>query len=629
MLLLAVLGVVGVGAFGAGNLLLVLARTRPATAPLPVGADGTWIPPAAAAGVGARRSLRRRRIAARVLRRPPAALVLYVACAALYAGVGAYLVIHAGSIVGDAQARVADGYYIFFSRDPHVAAVGFVWNPLPSLADTPFFLLKGILPAVVERSYAGSLMSALFMAGAVVQVRGAVREAGGSTVLARVLVAAFALNPMVVYYGANGMSEAPYVFFLALCVRYLARWTTTGSLTALVWAGLALGGCYLARYEAAVAAVGGCVLVLFVSWLRTRGPGRHRLALALSDVAVFVVPFVVAFVGWAVTSKVITGSAFEYITSQYGNTSQVKTVGVANLPGHGTGLPLPVFVGLQLLSFAPLLPLLAIAGLLHARRSRDLRILVPLLTLGAVSAFIFITFVSGTTFGWLRLHLPVAVMGTLCIAYLFAPPRPSIPDAEVAPAADGTTPAPARNRARPAAQKAGAGVLLGSLLALAAVPTTAWAMSDHRLGVGEVPQLRWVLHPDAMTEGDRNTKAIPTSAATIAHRIDALRLAPGSVVTDTFTPCISAMLMNSAHPHQFVITSDRDFQRTLADPATFQAHYLLLPPPTGYGALDAVTRTYPNLYAKGAAGARLVTTFHEPGCPELKLYRVLPPKRRR
>ena len=619
MTFLVIIGVFGVAAVGAGNLLLVVARNRPSVAPVPALArDATgaaaWIPPAAGACAATRRSMRRRRLAARLWRHPPAGAVLFVACAGLYAAVGAYLVIHAGSIVGDAGSRVADGFYVFFSRDPHVAAVGFVWNPLPSIAAMPFFLLKGVLPVMTERAYAGSLMSALFMAGSVVQVRGAVRESGVRRSLAIVLVAAYALNPMVVYYGANGMSEAPYVFFLATCIRYLARWISSGSLTALVWAALALGGCYLARYEAAVAAIGATAVVAFVSWARARGTSRRRAWIAASDVIVFVVPFAVAFVGWAVTSLVITGSAFEYITSQYGNTSQVQTVGVENLPGHGTGLPLPVFVLLQMLAFAPFLPVLVIAGLLHVRRSSDRRILAPILGLGSISVFIFVTFVSGTTFGWLRLHLPVAVLSTLCIAYLFAP---------ASGAAGAPTAAGAPSARSGSVRRKGAGVLLGSVLALVSLPTTAWAMSDHRLGVGEVPQLRWVVHPHHLSEADRNTKAIVTSAATIAHQIDELRLAPGSIVTDTFTPCISSMLMNSAHPHQFVITSDRDFQQVLADPATFRAHYLLLPPPAGYGALDAVTRTYPSLYEDGAKGARLVRTFHERGCPELRLYRVL------
>ena len=624
MIAIVLIAVAGIACFAVGNVFLVLARDRPATAPVPIGpagalGDPSWIPPAIGVSASARRQERRQRIVARLVRRPSAGTVLFFVTAIFYAAIGAYLVIHAGSIVGDAESRVADGFYVFFSRDPHVAAVGFVWNPLPSFAVAPFFLLKGLVPAMTERAYAGSLMSALFMAGSVVQVRGAVKEANVHRILGVVLVAAYALNPMVVYYGANGMSEAPYVFFLAACVRYLARWINTARLTPLVWSGLALAACYLARYEAGIAAIGGGLVVLGVSLARARGTTRHRWAIAGSDATVFLLPATVAFVGWAVTSRVITGSAFEYLTSQYGNTSQVNTVGVNNLPGHGTGLPLPVFVGLQLLSFSPLLPLLAVAGIFHGRRSRDLRIFAPVLALGAISAFIFLTFVSGTTFGWLRLHLPVAVMSTLCIAYLFGTPTVSagLPVPEVRPERA------AARRKGPA--KAGTGLVLGCVVALIALPTTAWAMNDHRLGVGEVPQLRWVLHPGHLTEGERNTKAIPTSSAAIAAQIDALRLAPGSVVMDTFTPCVSLLLMNSVHPHQFVITSDRDFQQVLADPNTFNARYLLLPPPEGYGGLDALTRAYPNLYRNGAKGARLVKTFDEPGCPKLRLYRVLGP----
>ena len=79
--------------------------------------------------------------------------------------------------------------------------------------------------------------------------------------------------------------------------------------------------------------------------------------------------------------------------------------------------------------------------------------------------------------------------------------------------------------------------------------------------------------------------------------------------------------MNSKHPHQFVITSDRDFQRVLADPITFHARYLIVPPRGGFGDLDAVNRAYPNMYASGR-DSRLVTQYHEPGCPAFRLYKL-------
>src|SRR5271156_1769833 len=42
------------------------------------------------------------------------------------------------SFEGDAVSRMANGYYILYSRDPHLAAIGFVWEPLTSLVDTVF-----------------------------------------------------------------------------------------------------------------------------------------------------------------------------------------------------------------------------------------------------------------------------------------------------------------------------------------------------------------------------------------------------------------------------------------------------------------------------------------------------------
>src|SRR6202030_796248 len=70
------------------------------------------------------------------------------------------------SIIGDAASREANGYYVFFSNDPHLAAIGFVWNPLASITDMPLILLKGIWPALTVDELAAAIMSSIFMAGA-------------------------------------------------------------------------------------------------------------------------------------------------------------------------------------------------------------------------------------------------------------------------------------------------------------------------------------------------------------------------------------------------------------------------------------------------------------------------------
>ena len=149
--------------------------------------------------------------------------------------------LHYGYHAGDAISRTANASYVLFSRYPHLAAIGFVWNPLPSLVEIPILLFTGIWPGLLHQGAAGAFMSAGFMAGAVVQVRGVLKDRDLSWPWVWGLTAIFALNPMVVLYGGNGLSEAPYLFFTIWAVRRLIRWMHSDSVSDLVVAGIALG----------------------------------------------------------------------------------------------------------------------------------------------------------------------------------------------------------------------------------------------------------------------------------------------------------------------------------------------------------------------------------------------------
>src|SRR5690348_959004 len=74
---------------------------------------------------------------------PNISLLVFGGAALLYGLVGAYLVFVEHVIVGDAAARVAQAWYVIGSRDPHLAAIGFVWNPLPSVAAIPLVAGRG------------------------------------------------------------------------------------------------------------------------------------------------------------------------------------------------------------------------------------------------------------------------------------------------------------------------------------------------------------------------------------------------------------------------------------------------------------------------------------------------------
>src|ERR1017187_7516327 len=59
-----------------------------------------------------------------------------------YLAFGYVLAFRWHSYFPDAQSRLANGFYVIYSRDPHLAAVGFVWQPFTSLASIPLLLFK-------------------------------------------------------------------------------------------------------------------------------------------------------------------------------------------------------------------------------------------------------------------------------------------------------------------------------------------------------------------------------------------------------------------------------------------------------------------------------------------------------
>ncbi len=107
---------------------------------------------------------------------------------------------------------MANGFDLLYSRDPHLAAIGFVWEPLQSFSDMLLLLGNHLWPALSHNDMAGSLVSALGMAGAAYQILMALREWGVSRLARLLLTAFFVVNPMVLYYGGNGMSEGLYLF---------------------------------------------------------------------------------------------------------------------------------------------------------------------------------------------------------------------------------------------------------------------------------------------------------------------------------------------------------------------------------------------------------------------------------
>ncbi|MEU8659031.1 hypothetical protein [Actinoplanes philippinensis] len=449
-------------------------------------------------------------------------------------------------VPGDSASRVANAWYTLFSRDPHLAAIGFVWNPLPSLILLPFLPLGLIFPALTQQGLLVVLVSAALMTATVAVLHDVLRRSGVPRTARLVLTGGFALHPMIVIYSGNGMSEACFLLCLMLAVRALVIWLADGRAEQLVPLGLAIGLAYGARYEALAPVAAVPVLVFLTTLRRTPGDRPRRIALARTDAVLAGLPGLLAVILWALAGKLIVGQWFATFSSRYGNSAQVS----ANATGISsvTGDDLPGRIGYwlqQMLGLTPLFVVVLVAALVVAWRRRDPRVLAAVTVLGSVLAFDALAFLSGTSFGWLRFHITVVPLTVLLAGHLIA--------------------------ARPRRV-----VVTAALAAvLVAVPATVVTLGRPALAREES---EWLT-----ADGADRTRGLTLVNRRVAADLDAMELPDGAVLTDA--AYAFGIVLASDRPRQFVITPDRDFAAAVADPAGHGVRYLLL---SAQGAADAV-----------------------------------------
>ncbi len=537
-----------------------------------------------------------------------------LSCFSVYFAISMLLDFKYMAFYGDSVSRVANAFYVLHSRDPHLAAIGFVWNPLSSALDLPLLAFNSFWPDLASHAVAGTTMSALAMAGAAYQLNAILREWNIRALARVVMTALFALNPMILIFGGNGMSEALYLFLMLAAARYLLRWLRDGDLASLVFSAGALGFAYLERSEPVTSAAFGAVLVWAVTFRRSDGERRTRLWNAFTDSTIFVLPILTAFAGWAVVSYVITGQPFQQFTSKYGNAALIQQSHVT--PGHLASRLVHELDAIEYL--APLLPLIVVAAIAVALYKKSNQILALMTILGGSVVFDLASYLNNSIFPWFRYYILIVPLSILLVASMFdrapraASPRRSL-GSHVQVASAKTT-----GRAK-WASVVGATALALVLLA-PSIPTTARGLMNPVIDA----ETLWVIgpifhvHPDAV---DRSQGEAYGKVRAFAGYLDGLHLPNGSIVVDDGDSCVPNVVVNTSNPRMFVITNDRDFQRTLADPLTFGAHYLLVGG-TGTQA-DAVAEAYPNL-GKGTTWAKLVHTFPAVGnCIEFNLYRVI------
>lgn len=548
-------------------------------------------------------------------------ITVYFAFLVLYLAVGYWLQVRHDFIMGDTLSRVVATQSVLFSRDPHLAALGFIFTPVSAMVQIPGVLLSPWWPDIAVRAFAGTIMSSLFMAGAAVQVLSMGIDRGLPRAYSVTITLLFALNPMIVFYGSNGMSEAPFIFFMTWAVRRLIMWMVDDDVHHLITAGgIAMGLAYLTRYDALASVGSAGLLVGITTYLRAKPAPRMRRAVL--DMLIVSGPGVLAFFGWAAAGWLITGEAFAQFTSQYGNTAILEQSG-QTAPNFGNGVE---FAMVCIMLLAPtMLPLALWVAMQRWGRPNWQVLVVPLTMFGAVLAFQTYSYATGSTFPFLRFFI-IAIPLTACLAMLAVPDgvlREPTRRGRYAPSVAPETP----QRGSTARYVAvAATVAVGIPLTLFGMAQPTYAPQEYGLGA--------ILNPDPYNVTDRKATEhrIARTFGTerkIAEYLENLNLPDSSVITDTVYGF--GILAASSRPRVFVIPSDPDFTELLNDPPANGIRYLLAVPRAGRGTADALNVRYPTLYDTGAEVATLELEIPNDGDgqPDWRLYRVNEPGARR
>lgn len=490
------------------------------------------------------------------------------------------------AVDGDALARVANGYYVTSSRDPHLGAVGFVWGPLPSLVMLPMLPLKGILPDLVALGLAANIVSAFFMAAATAQLVGIARDAGLPTRARLVLAATFVLHPMVLMHAANGLSEALLLYLLVSAIHRLSRWTRSANPLDLAAVGLALALAYLTRYESLAAVIGATGFVAICSFIRSSGSSQSRRRVAVADALIVALPAIATVAVYALISEALTGRAFEYLTSEYGAKAFVAdqrdqfngSIRVDGLAGA---------VRYNAAHWLGLAPMLLIAPLLMRRAARRIELLAPVAVAGAISGFVALATVTGRLNGTLRYSMTVIPFGFALVGMLRQLGSRRWPALSVA------------------------------FLTVPALATSFLVMRNDHLSWYEAPRLDAIVRK---ATGGPTTAPLGTTASwrKTAAALDRLPVGRGQILTDTFKTF--GVVVAVHEPERLVITSDRDFASAVADPAGAGVRFILV----SASPTDALNRAYPDFFHTGGGIARLVEEFDGPDrAGRLRLFEVV------
>jgi hypothetical protein len=336
-------------------------------------------------------------------------LAIFFAALAIHVFFTVYLLYFNGFSMFDAIARTSNAFYVLYLQPPKLASIGFVWNPLPSLLQIPILLFSKLWPPLASYGVAGGFVTSLFAAFNAAYMFRAFKYYGQSTATSLFVIALFASNPFMFYYGVNGMSEVPFFTCQIMCTVCIMRWYETRRTRDLIEIAFALVLGFFCRYEvlAVAAALGICLLLLIFFTEDPVSPFKRKtfkmkFHYAVSTCIITFLPLIYAIGIWILLNWMIMGEPFYFTSSVYSNSAQTAS-DLSGIFVDKMASPLDALKHMSIRSVPFILPAVPIlVERIYTRRllKTDMAMLFVMIILPI--AFHFYMLMGGSSYGWLR-----------------------------------------------------------------------------------------------------------------------------------------------------------------------------------------------------------------------------------
>ncbi len=497
--------------------------------------------------------------------------------------VGYYIAHILGFMHSDAMSRVANAFYVLYSRDPHLGAIGFVWNPLPSLMELIPLLVYPLYRPIASSGLASVLMSSVFAGLTAVLLFRTGRKFNLSVTMSLTIALLYGLNPFFFLFGANGLSDAPYIYFIMASIAYFCLWIKDREVRDLILTSFALSLAFWTRYEAVPLgfslALAIAVIVLF--WHKDSSYTLRERWLKVEATAIIaILPTFFFGLLWIFFNYTIMGNPLYFLNSEYSNDALAAILNEDESFRALFGNPIAILELVAQKTFWYAIPLISILIVRTiTRRLFQWDLLVLLLLFAAIPGLQLLLLFRESSFGFFRYFMYVFPIVVAWIPYEL-------------------------HQIALRWRRISFSIICGGMLINACMLT--YAITNPNIAPDE---------NNFLTINENNVKyETQKLEKEIARWID--DNITETVLTDSASAYV--ILVNSHYPKRYLITSDYDFRNAVKDPVQYGARYVLVPKPLR-NVQSTINTTYPTLYEHGSDWTSLVRDFND----VWKLYQVL------